>query len=42
MTLDQLDVAAGNMIDHNNEEYLKEVETCFEDVILALRSRLEK
>ena len=39
---DQLDVAASNMFDHNNEEYLKEVETCFENVILALRNRLQK
>ena len=39
---DQLDVAVSNMFDHNSEEYLKEVETCFENVILALRNRLQK
>ncbi|KAF8804773.1 Arginase/deacetylase [Phlegmacium glaucopus] len=37
-----LDVAAGNMFDYNSEEYLEEVETCFKDVILALKNRLEK
>jgi len=37
-----LDIAASNMFDHNSEEYLEEVETCFENVILALRNRLQK
>jgi hypothetical protein len=30
------------MFDHNSEEYLKEVETRFENVILALRNRLQE
>ncbi|KAJ3517504.1 hypothetical protein NLJ89_g442 [Agrocybe chaxingu] len=35
-----LDVPAGNMTDHNTEEYLGSIEVCYENVILALRNKL--
>ncbi|EGN92545.1 hypothetical protein SERLA73DRAFT_65582 [Serpula lacrymans var. lacrymans S7.3] len=37
-----LDVPAGNMQDQNNEEYIKSVEECFEDVLFALQHRLRQ
>ncbi|KAH7921557.1 Arginase/deacetylase [Leucogyrophana mollusca] len=35
-----LDIAAGNMQDHNTEEYIQTVEACFENASAVLRSRL--
>ncbi|KAF8962333.1 hypothetical protein BDZ97DRAFT_1122965 [Flammula alnicola] len=35
-----LDVPAGNMFDHNSEEYLASLETCFDNVITELQKRL--
>ncbi|KAF9521808.1 hypothetical protein CPB83DRAFT_878428 [Crepidotus variabilis] len=36
-----LDVPAGNMTDHNSDEYLSTIETCYENVYIALRERLD-
>ncbi|KIM48692.1 hypothetical protein M413DRAFT_59621 [Hebeloma cylindrosporum] len=35
-----LDVPAGNMTDHNTEEYLTSVKQCFDNVIISLEQRM--
>ncbi|KAF8870964.1 histone deacetylase complex protein [Gymnopilus junonius] len=35
-----LDVPAGNMSDHNTQEYLTSIKSCFDKVLVALHSRL--